>query len=111
MSERPSATAAAEQSASVLIEPAPLASQLAPDVKLVKYSDGSAGGSGGGGGIKHIRQPLLVSEPSERHRMAPVGTIPVGLLRAWYSKPFTVSLSYPDSVLNAVACSQPTVSA
>ena len=46
--ERPSETAAAEQSASVLIEPAPLASQLAPDVKLVKVS-GDAGGGGDGG--------------------------------------------------------------
>ena len=34
-SGRPSALAAAEQSATVLIEPAPLASQLAPDVKVL----------------------------------------------------------------------------
>ena len=34
MSERPSAAAAAEQSASVLIEPAPLASQLRPHSKV-----------------------------------------------------------------------------
>ena len=35
VSGRPSAVAAAEQPASVVIEPAPLASQLAPDVKEV----------------------------------------------------------------------------
>ena len=50
MSERPSAAAAAEQSASVVIEPAPLASQLAPDVKLVTDPYGSAGVGGGGDG-------------------------------------------------------------
>ena len=33
VSERPSAAAAAEQSASVVIEPAPLPSQPAPDLK------------------------------------------------------------------------------
>ena len=35
VSGRPSAAAAAEQSATVRIEPAPLASQPAPDVKVV----------------------------------------------------------------------------
>ena len=34
--ERPSAAAAAEQSSRVVIEPAPLASQPAPDVKVTK---------------------------------------------------------------------------
>ena len=50
--ERPSAAAAAEQSASVVIEPAPLASQLAPDVKVTKTAGGGGGGDGGdcGGG-------------------------------------------------------------
>ena len=33
-----------------MIEPAPLASQLAPDVKLVNHSDGGAAGGGGDGG-------------------------------------------------------------
>ena len=51
MSERPSAAAAAEQSSSVVIEPAPLASQLAPDVKLVNEATGGGGGGDGGGGI------------------------------------------------------------
>ena len=37
VSSRPSAAAAAEQPASVVIEPAPLASQLLPDSIIVKY--------------------------------------------------------------------------
>ena len=65
VSGRPSAVAAAEQSATVLIEPAPLASQPAPDVKVVeqlaglsywpgeqfqgKYCGLYGGGFGGGG--------------------------------------------------------------
>ena len=42
------AETAAEQSASVVIEPAPLASQLAPDLKCT-YTGGVAGGGGGDG--------------------------------------------------------------
>ena len=49
--ERPSAAAAAEQSSRVVIEPAPLASQPAPDVKLVNEATGGGGGGDGGGGI------------------------------------------------------------
>ena len=45
MSERPSAAPAAEQSSSVLIEPAPLPSQLAPDVKLVNEAAANVGTS------------------------------------------------------------------
>ena len=48
VSGRPSALAAAWQSSTVLIEPAPLASQPAPDVKLVTDPYGSAGVGGGG---------------------------------------------------------------
>ena len=42
--------AAAEQSSIDMIEPAPFASQLSPDVKFVTCADGIAGGCGGGGG-------------------------------------------------------------
>jgi hypothetical protein len=52
-----------------VIEPAPLASQSAPDVKLVNHSDGSAGGGGddggrGGGAItQHTHVHSLVQPP------------------------------------------------
>ena len=45
VSSKPSAAAAASQSASVVIEPAPLASQLAPDVKLVNEAAANVGAS------------------------------------------------------------------
>ena len=55
MSERPSAAAAASQPASVVIEPAPLASQL---VRLPNhpYDAGDSGGDGGGDGALLVQQ-------------------------------------------------------
>ena len=53
--------------------------------------------------ISQTHPPTLPRDlPSDRHSITPVGTTHSGALQPSYVTPFTVSLSYPDSVSKAV---------
>jgi hypothetical protein len=65
----------------------------------VGASVGASVGAGVENDSAHSRHPVLTLEPSGSHWILPLGTTPSGPTVPEYSLPFTMSLSYPASVL------------